>query len=98
MSSLRIREGVADKPLVESVGERCARLGVRVECAGGDVLLHSGASSMRMRARAGLRDMCAAHSWRSRRAEYGSDGQRGCATKAGWAIVNGCRREQESKR
>jgi hypothetical protein len=81
MSSLRIREDVADKPLVESVGERCARLGVRVECAGGDVLLHSGASSMR--ARAGLRDMCAAHSWRSRRAEYGSGGQIGCATKAG---------------
>jgi hypothetical protein len=42
MSSLRIREDVAEKPLVESVGGRCAQLGVRVECAGRDVLLHSG--------------------------------------------------------
>jgi hypothetical protein len=42
MSSLGIREDVAAKPLVESVGGRCAQLGVRVECAGRDALLHSG--------------------------------------------------------
>ncbi|KAJ7691396.1 hypothetical protein B0H16DRAFT_1486764 [Mycena metata] len=82
---------VANKPLVESVGERCARRGVRVESAGRNTPRRSSASfeswTRLMRARAALRDICTAHSRRRCRAKCGGDGRRECATKVAWAIV-----------